>query len=129
MFREPSRSDDDFREEIEAGRLAEEGLDPEEARRTNEIGLRMALGAQRSAIVQTVVGETLRLVALGLALGVGGALAAVRLSENLLFGLSATDPPTIAAAVFVMIVVALVAARVPSSRAARIDPMSALRCE
>jgi predicted permease len=98
-------------------------------RRTKEIGLRMALGAQRPEIVRSVLGETLRLAAIGLMLGIVGALGAMRITESLLFGLAPTDPPTIAAAAGVMILVAVIAAWFPAIRAARIDPMSALRYE
>jgi ABC-type antimicrobial peptide transport system permease subunit len=99
------------------------------ARRTNEIGLRMALGAQRSNIVWSVLRETLRLTVIGLAIGLAGALAAMRVTESLLFGLEPTDPPTLAAAVLVMIAVAGIAAWFPAVRAARTDPMTALRYE
>jgi predicted permease len=99
------------------------------ARRTREIGIRMALGAQAGNVLRLVLTETLFLVLIGIALGLPAALAATRLTEGLLFGLTATDPFTIALATLVMITVASLAGWIPASRAARVDPMVALRCE
>ncbi|HEU0004594.1 MAG TPA: ABC transporter permease, partial [Terriglobia bacterium] len=99
------------------------------ARRTREIGIRIALGAQTGSVLRLVLGETLLLVLIGIALGLPAALAATRLTEGLLFGLTATDPFTIALATLVMIAVASLAGWMPASRAARVDPMVALRCE
>ena len=103
------------------------------ARRTNEIGIRMALGAQRGNIVGMVLRETLFLVLLGVAIGVPIALAATRLASSLisglLFGLKATDPTTIALATLLMTAVAVFAGYLPARRASRVDPMVALRCE
>jgi predicted permease len=98
-------------------------------RRTTEIGLRAALGAQRGDILWLVLREDLRLVSLGIALGLLGALATTRLAEGLLFELTPDDPLTIAGAAFVMIAVSLVAGYLPARRAARIHPMAALRYE
>ena len=98
-------------------------------RRTREIGIRMALGAQTGNVLRLVLGETLLLVFVGIALGLPGALAATRLTESLLFGLTATDPLTMGLATLVMIAVASLAGWIPARRAARVDPMVALRSE
>jgi ABC-type antimicrobial peptide transport system permease subunit len=97
------------------------------ARRTHEIGIRMALGASARRVVQLVLGETLRLVGIGVVVGLGVALAATRLVKSLLFGLQPHDPLTIGVAVFVLLAVAAVAGYLPARRASRVDPMMALR--
>ena len=99
------------------------------ARRTNEIGIRMALGARGADVVGMVMGESLALVAIGIAIGIAGALAAGRLVASLLFGLAPTDPPTLAAAVAIMAAVAAAAGYLPARTAARVDPITALRYE
>jgi ABC-type antimicrobial peptide transport system permease subunit len=99
------------------------------ARRTNEIGIRLALGATRATVLGMVLRESLLLVLAGIAIGVPLALAASRLISGLLFGVSATDPATISLASVLMIVVAALAALLPARRAARVDPMVALRYE
>jgi predicted permease len=99
------------------------------ARRTSEIGLRMALGARPWNIIRLVLRESLIPVLMGAALGLAGAVASTRLIESMLFGLTPHDPPTFLAATLALVGSALVAAWLPSRRAARIDPMSALRCE
>ncbi len=102
-------------------------------RRTNEMGIRMALGAARTRVVRLVMGEALLLVVAGLALGVPAAFAGGRLAGSriagLLFGLGATDPATMALAVIVLVAAAASAAYLPAVRAARVDPMVALRSE
>jgi len=102
-------------------------------RRTNEMGIRMALGAARRRVVQLVMGEALMLVLIGVAVGVPAAFVAGRLAGSqiagLLFGLTATDPLTMAGAVAVLIAAAAAAAYLPAARAARVDPMLALRSE
>jgi predicted permease len=99
------------------------------SRRTNEIGLRLALGADRKDVVFMVLRETLLLAIAGIAIGLPAALAATRLIGASLVGLTASDPSTFVAAVLVVLVVAILAGFVPAARAARIDPMSALRQE
>ena len=98
-------------------------------RRTPEIGVRIALGAERQQVRSMILRQSLALVAGGLALGIPGALAAASWIESLLFGLSPTDPRAIAAAATMMVIVALAAAYVPARRASRIDPLTALRAE
>jgi ABC-type antimicrobial peptide transport system permease subunit len=98
-------------------------------RSTGEIGIRMALGALRSEVLWLVVKGALRLVGLGVALGVPAAWAASRLISSMLFGLTATDPLTILGATLMLIAAALLAAFVPARRATHVDPMVALRYE
>jgi ABC-type antimicrobial peptide transport system permease subunit len=98
-------------------------------RRTIEIGVRMALGARGADVVRMVMKETMMLVTIGMAVGLGAALATTRLISSLLFGLTPNDPATIAAAALLMISVAALAGYLPARRASRVDPMTALRCE
>lgn len=97
------------------------------SQRTQEIGVRMALGAQPGAVVWMVLNRTLLLSAAGVALGACGALAATRILASLLFEITPTDPATFSAVASIILLVALAAAVVPASRAARIDPVVALR--
>jgi predicted permease len=99
------------------------------SRRASEIGLRMALGADRRDVIRMVLRETLVLVAAGIAIGLPAALAAGRLVAETLARVSASDPVTIGGATVVLLLVALVAGWVPAYRASRIDPISALRAE
>jgi len=96
-------------------------------RQTQEIGIRMALGASRGRVQRAVLGRTLALVAAGIVAGTLGSLAAARLIQSLLFGTEATDPMTYAGMMALLVVVALVAGYLPARRASRIDPMVALR--
>src|SRR5215510_12781490 len=96
------------------------------ARRTNEIGIRLALGATSAKVLRMVIKESLQLVFAGIAIGVPTTLALTRLISSRLFGVTATDPPTIVAAVLLMIAVATLAALLPAQRAARVDPLVAL---
>jgi putative ABC transport system permease protein len=98
-------------------------------RRTREIGIRLALGAQRHDLLRQVLVEGMSLVTIGLALGLGGAVAATRLVESFLYDVTATDPVTFAGAALLLAGVALLANYLPARRAARTDPMVALRCE
>ena len=99
------------------------------ARRTNEIGIRMALGARGGNIAWMILRETLYLVLAGLLIGVPAALLGARLISSQLFGLSATDPLTLIAAAIVLTLVALLAGYLPARRAARVNPLNALRYE
>jgi len=99
------------------------------ARRTSEIGVRMALGADRRDVLWLVLRDALRLVLVGVALGVPAALAASRLVANQLFGISAADPGAVVVATLALLAVAAVAGYLPARRATRVDPLVALRCE
>jgi ABC-type antimicrobial peptide transport system permease subunit len=99
------------------------------AQRTREIGVRMALGAAPTAITRDVLKRTVRWAAAGAVAGVIGSIFATRLLQGMLYRVSAADPWTFAAALSVLMGVTLVAALIPSRRAARIDPIEALRQE
>jgi putative ABC transport system permease protein len=99
------------------------------ARRTSELGIRMALGAGHANVMWLVIEGALRLLTFGLLLGLPAAWAASRLVTTMLWGLSATDPATIAAAIALLMVTGVLAGWVPARRAARIDPMASLRCD
>jgi ABC-type antimicrobial peptide transport system permease subunit len=99
------------------------------AHRTAEIGVRMALGAQKSDVLWLVMRETLVLLAAGAAIGVPAALAAARLIKSLLFGLDPWDPPTIACATMVLFAAGALAGFLPAHRAASVEPTQALRSE
>jgi putative ABC transport system permease protein len=98
-------------------------------RRTQEIGIRMALGARRGNILRSVLGEAARMAALGVVIGIGASLAISRLMSTLLFGISNTDPLTFAGVAVLLSVVALFASYIPARRAMRVDPLVALRYE
>jgi hypothetical protein len=99
------------------------------ARRTSEIGVRLALGARPDRIVRDIIREALLVALAGLALGLPIALAASTLVRSRLFGMSAADPATIAVVIVALTIAAVAAALVPALRAAGIDPMRALRCD
>jgi len=99
------------------------------ARRTHEIGIRMALGAQPGNVVRMVIGQGIMLAAIGLAGGLIGAWWLTRLLASLLFGVTATDPLTFGAVAILLTIVAILASSIPALRAARVDPLAALRCE
>ncbi|MGH9860803.1 MAG: ABC transporter permease, partial [Candidatus Acidiferrales bacterium] len=99
------------------------------ARRTQEIGIRMAMGAQRADVLRMVLRGGFTLAAAGVAIGLAGAFAATRLLEGLLFGVQPTDLQTYAITAAILVVVALLACAIPALRASRVDPMRALRYE
>ena len=98
-------------------------------RRTSEIGIRMALGAQRSGVVGMILRETLVLVLAGIALGIPAALASARTIGQFVYGLSPSDPATIIGVSGILMGVAMLAGFVPAHRASKVDPMMALRAE
>jgi len=97
------------------------------AQRTQEVGIRVALGASGSDVVAMVMRQGLRLAAVGLAIGLALALVLKSVLRGLLVGVSATDPATLAVTALVLLIVAVLASYVPARRAARVDPMVALR--
>jgi len=97
--------------------------------RRHEIGVRMALGAQSRNVVFLVLKQGLRLTILGVAIGLAGAFGLTRLLERLLFGVSATDPLTFILIALLLTLVALLACWIPARRAAKVDPLVALRTE
>jgi predicted permease len=99
------------------------------ARRTNEIGIRLAMGATRASVLRLVLKESWRLILGGIALGVPMALAVTRLISTRLFGVSPTDPLTMGAVTTLMLAVGTLAAFLPARRASRVDPIVALRYE
>lgn len=98
-------------------------------RRTREIGVRLALGAQPREVLTMILGQGLRTVGSGVAIGLAGSLALTRTIASLLFGVPATDPLTFAAVVLLLVAATLLACYIPARRATRVEPMSALRYE
>jgi ABC-type antimicrobial peptide transport system permease subunit len=97
--------------------------------RTNEIGIRIALGAQQRDVLRLMLGEGMKMALLGVAVGIAVALGLTHLMVNILFGVSATDPLTFLGVATLLVVVALVACWIPARRATRVDPLVALRYE
>jgi putative ABC transport system permease protein len=98
-------------------------------KRTHEIGVRMALGARGGDVLRLVLGQGLRVTAIGIVFGVAGALGLTRFLRSLLYEVQSTDPPTFAAVLLLLVVVSVAASYLPARRAARVDPMVALRYE
>ena len=98
-------------------------------RRTNEIGIRMALGAARSNVRWLVMREILLLVSIGIAIGIPMTLLGTHLIQNMLYGLHGTDPLSLIASVILLLAVAVLAGYFPAQRASKVDPMVALRYE
>jgi putative ABC transport system permease protein len=99
------------------------------SQRTQEIGLRMAIGAQRGDVLRLVVGGGMKLVLAGLAIGLAGALALSRIVATMLFEVTPFDPPSYATTSALLLVVAALACYIPARRAMRVDPIVALRDE
>ena len=97
--------------------------------RTREIGIRVALGAAPGAVWRLIVRQAMRLAAVGILIGVAGALYLVRIMTSMLFGVTPRDPVIFAVVPLLFVVVALVAVCLPARRATRISPVTALRCE
>jgi putative ABC transport system permease protein len=99
------------------------------AERTREIGIRVALGASSADVLKMVFVQAGRVVGLGLAIGIAGATALTGLIKSALYGVTATDPATYAAVSLLLILIALIACAIPTRRAVKVDPTTALRYE
>ena len=99
------------------------------SQRTREIGIRLALGARRIDVLRLVISQGLKLVAIGAAIGLAGAFATSRIVQSLLYGLSWTDPATFIGGTLLLTAVTVLACYLPARRAARVDPIEALRYE
>jgi putative ABC transport system permease protein len=99
------------------------------AQRTHEIGVRMALGAQSKDVLRMVLRQSVVMTAVGLALGIGGALALTRFLTGMIYGLTAKDPAAFASVSALLAIVAVAASCIPARRATKVDPMIALRYE
>jgi putative ABC transport system permease protein len=97
--------------------------------RTHEVGIRMALGAQREDVLRLILGQGAKITFLGVAIGLAATLAIARLIASLLYGVSATDLVTYAGVAVLLTIVALFASFIPALRATRVDPVVALRCQ
>jgi ABC-type antimicrobial peptide transport system permease subunit len=97
--------------------------------RRSEIGVRMALGARAAQVGRMVVGQSLRVAGVGIAIGLAGALATTRVMQSLLFGVSPTDPVTLGGVAVVLILLGALAAYAPARRATKVDPVEVLRRE
>ena len=104
-------------------------LSYEVARRTRELGIRMALGAQRRDLLRLIVGQGTLLVLIGAAIGIAAGLGVTRFISSMLYGLDANDPVTFASVAILLTLVALAACYIPARRAMRADPMVALHYE
>jgi putative ABC transport system permease protein len=95
--------------------------------RTREVGIRMAMGAQQSEVLRMILGDGARLTVLGIGAGLAAAFGLTRVMSSLLFGVSAVDPMTFAGITLLVALVAMLASYIPARRAAKVDPMVALR--
>jgi ABC-type antimicrobial peptide transport system permease subunit len=99
------------------------------SRRTREFGVRIALGATSGNVLRMVLGQGMRTIVIGVAIGIAGSFALTKTVSSLLFGVTATDPITFVGVTLLLIAVALVACYIPARRATKVDPMEALRSE
>jgi ABC-type antimicrobial peptide transport system permease subunit len=99
------------------------------SQRRREVGIRMALGAGRSAILNMIIGQGIKLVLIGVAIGLVGALGLTRFLSDMLYGVKPGDPLTLVAVSVILMAVALLACYIPARQAAKVDPMVALRVE
>jgi putative ABC transport system permease protein len=99
------------------------------AQRTHELGVRMALGAQQLDVLKLVVKSSMKIVLIGVVLGLAGAYILTRVMSNLIFGISVTDPSTFISMSLLLIIIALLASYIPGRRATKVDPIIALRSE
>jgi putative ABC transport system permease protein len=97
------------------------------AQRMNEIGVRLALGAQSGDVLKLIIGRGLKLIAIGTAIGLAGAFSLARLVRNLLYGVSSHDPLTFFAVLVMLLLFALLACYIPARRATKVDPLITLR--
>src|SRR5262245_37255348 len=97
--------------------------------RAQEIGIRVALGAQTRDVMSLVIGRGMKLAFIGVVIGLGGALALTQLMKTMLFGVHTTDPLTFVAIAILLMIVASLACWIPARRATKVDPMISLRCE
>jgi putative ABC transport system permease protein len=99
------------------------------SRRTHEIGVRAALGAQPADVMKLILRQGILLLAIGLGIGSAASLAMSRIISSMLYDVSATDPATLAGVALLLSLVAMLACYIPARRATKVDPMGALRCE
>lgn len=99
------------------------------SQRTREFGVRLALGANRGAMLRLVLGQGVRLAAVGAVLGIVGAIAVLRVMRSMLFNVSSSDPMTLGGVILMICAIAVVTAYAPARRAMRVDPMLSLREE
>jgi putative ABC transport system permease protein len=98
-------------------------------RRTGEMGIRMALGAQPRDVVRMILGEGILLATIGIVVGTAGAIALTRFLASMLFEIKPTDPATFVGVAMLLLIVSLAACYIPARRAMRVDPVTALKCE
>ena len=99
------------------------------SQRTHEIGLRMALGANRGGVLKLVLWQGLKLAAIGVAVGLGGVFAATQLTASMVYGVNPTDPVTLVSGILFVVAVGIAGTLLPARRASRVDPVLALRAE